>query len=72
MQHILKQIPQSVIDMYNITADETALFVNSSSFIGFTNPEIEIEENAAVVRIVGKSYVFTLWKLTKFMHTTFI
>ena len=72
MQHILKQIPQSVIEMYNITADETALFISSSNFYGFTNPEIEIEENSAVIKIVGKNYVLTLWKLTKFMHTTFI
>jgi hypothetical protein len=72
MQHILKQIPQSVIEMYNITADETALFISSSNFYGFTNPEIQIEENSAVIKIVGKNYVLTLWKLTKFMHTTFI
>ena len=72
MQHILKQIPQSVIEMYNITADDSVLMISSNGYYGFANTEIEIEENAAAIRIVGKSYVLTLWKLTKFMYATFL
>ena len=66
---ILSQIPQSVIDMYRIEADEKTLYVlNSGNFIGFLNDEIEIEEDEIVVAIKTKTCIFRMWKNVKTTH----
>lgn len=73
MENILKQIPQSVSEMYKITANDYCLTMyDSDNFTGFTNPEIEVQENETVVKLVGKTFIFTMWKNVKATHMTIL
>ncbi len=73
MENIFSQIPQSVVKMYDITADEKYLYIsNSGNFVGFTEPEIEVKENETVVTLTTKTCVFSMWKNVKATHITIL
>jgi len=74
MENILRQIPQSVIDMYLITATEFFLTINNNreNYIGISNKEIEIRETERTISFHEKNYVVTLFKEIKLCNITLL
>ena len=71
MEQFLSQIPQAVIEMYNITATENMLSISDKdSYIGIFNNEIEIVEHKNTIEIRDKNYSISLFKEIKLCTTT--
>lgn len=77
MEHILNQIPQSVIEMYGIKVhkDILTLYTEPKEMLGcfsFTNPEIKVNENLLVVQLMGENFMFSMYKDVRATYMTII
>jgi len=74
MENILKQIPQSVIEMYYLNEDESSISlysdaINRLGFISLPKEGIKVWENESCItlKVVGKFSV-SLWKEVEHTH----
>ncbi len=77
MENILKQIPQSVIEKYDIRVEKNMLLLYSQpkemfGCFSFSNPEIRVSENEAVVQFMDKNYMFSMYKDVQATYMTII
>ena len=78
MKNTLSQIPQNIIEMYNITESEhsVSLYSNPKNLLGYIslskdNEAIEVGENESciILSIMGK-FSLSLWKEVQATHFT--
>jgi hypothetical protein len=74
MEQFLSQIPQSVIEKYNITATQYFLTIQSDkdNYINISNKEIVIRESANTITFREKNYVVSLYKEIKLCNITLL
>ena len=74
MEQFLSQIPQEVIEKYNITASQYFLTIHSGNdnYINISNKEIVIRESESTISFREKNYVVSLYKKIKLCNITLL
>jgi hypothetical protein len=74
MEQFLSQIPEFVIEKYNITATQYFLTIQSDNdnYINISNKEIVIRESESTISFREKNYVVSLYKKIKLCNITLL